>query len=72
MRFDVPDGWITEHAAVLTIELAHALVADVVSCRIRIKALQQQPFTRSLQPKLFLVLEWRTDPPNILLLPSSP
>jgi hypothetical protein len=31
MRFDVPDEWITEHAAVLTIELAHALVAHLVS-----------------------------------------
>src|SRR5947207_12587724 len=57
MRFDVPDGWITEHAAVLTIELAHALIAHLVSCRSCVNILQKHPFACSLQPQLLLVLQ---------------
>ena len=56
-RSDVPKWWETEATAVLTAELADALVPDLVSSSGRIQAIHQHAFPRGLKPQHFLVLQ---------------
>src|SRR4051812_26418475 len=49
--------WLTEEAAVFTIELTHALISNFEGRRCRIDPVDQHAAPCCLQPQLFLILK---------------
>src|SRR6267378_1811923 len=55
--FDIAQGRLAKEAAVFSVELADALVADLVSCACGVHAIHKHPLPCPLQPQLLLVLK---------------
>ncbi len=55
--FDIAHGRLAKEAAVFSVELADALVADFVSCARCVHAIHKYPLPCPLQPQLLLLLK---------------
>src|SRR5215470_6231943 len=57
-RLDVAHRWLTEEAFVFAVELTRAFISNFKGCTRSIEPLDQHPFSRCDQAKLFLILKW--------------
>ena len=55
--FDIAHGRLAKEAAVFSVELAHALIADFVSCACGVHPIHKHALPCPLQPQLLLVLK---------------
>ncbi len=55
--FDISHGRLAKEAAVFSVELADALVADLVSCTRGVHPIHKHPLPCPLQPQRLLVLK---------------
>ena len=55
--FDIAHGRLAKEAAIFSVELAHALVADFVSRACGVNPIHKHPLPCPLQPQLLLVLK---------------
>src|SRR5215471_12725888 len=56
-RLDVAHRWLTKESFVFAVELTRALISNFKSCTRCIQPLNQHPFSRCYQTKLFLILK---------------
>src|SRR5215469_1648008 len=56
-RLDVAHRWLTKEAFVFAVELTRAFISNFKGCTRSIEPLDQHPFSRCYQAKLFLILK---------------